>query len=60
MEARGESLTAKVYSYLRFSDPKQATGGSVDRQLRYAQHWAADKGLLLDEALSLRDEGLSA
>lgn len=60
MEGRGQSITAKVYSYLRFSDPKQATGGSVDRQIRYAQHWAAEKGLLLDEALSLRDEGLSA
>ena len=60
MEVRGQSITAKVYSYLRFSDPKQATGGSVDRQLRYAQHWAAEKGLLLDEALTLRDEGLSA
>ena len=60
MEDRGQSITAKVYSYLRFSDPKQATGGSVDRQIRYAQHWAAEKGLLLDEALSLRDEGLSA
>lgn len=60
MEVRGQSMTPRVYSYLRFSDPKQATGGSVDRQLRYAQHWAAQKGLLLDETLSLRDEGLSA
>ena len=60
MEVHGQSVSAKVYSYLRFSDPKQATGGSVDRQLRYAQHWAAEKGLFLDETLSLRDEGLSA
>lgn len=51
---------ARVYSYLRFSDPRQATGSSVDRQLQYAQRWAAEKGLVLDESLSLRDEGLSA
>ncbi|PMY63160.1 MULTISPECIES: recombinase family protein [Pseudomonas] len=51
---------ARVYSYLRFSDPRQATGSSADRQLQYAQRWAAEKGLVLDESLSLRDEGLSA
>lgn len=51
---------AKVFSYLRFSDPRQASGNSADRQLQYAQHWAKTKGLVLDESLSLRDEGLSA
>lgn len=51
---------AKVYSYLRFSDPKQAAGSSADRQIAYAQRWAADRGMVLDESLSLRDEGLSA
>lgn len=51
---------ARVYSYLRFSDPRQATGSSADRQLQYAQRWASEKGLVLDESLSLRDEGLSA
>ncbi|MBA6102483.1 recombinase family protein [Pseudomonas monteilii] len=51
---------ARVYSYLRFSDPRQATGSSADRQLQYAQNWAASKGLVLDDTLSLRDEGLSA
>lgn len=51
---------ARVYSYLRFSDPRQAIGSSADRQLQYAQRWAAGKGLILDESLSLRDEGLSA
>lgn len=51
---------AKVFSYLRFSDPRQAIGSSVDRQLQYAQRWAAEKGLVLDNSLSLRDEGLSA
>jgi DNA invertase Pin-like site-specific DNA recombinase len=50
----------RVYSYLRFSDPKQATGSSVDRQTEYARRWAAERGLQLDAALSMRDEGLSA
>ena len=50
----------KVYSYLRFSDPKQAAGSSVERQMQYAQRWATERGLALDTSLSLRDEGLSA
>lgn len=37
-----------VYSYLRFSDPKQAAGSSADRQTEYAQRWAAARGLVLD------------
>ena len=49
----------KVYSYLRFSDPRQASGSSADRQLEYTRRWAAERGLLLDESLSMRDEGLS-
>lgn len=51
---------SKVYSYLRFSDPKQATGSSIERQIAYAEKWAAERGLQLDTSLSLRDEGLSA
>jgi DNA invertase Pin-like site-specific DNA recombinase len=53
-------VTAKVYSYIRFSDAKQATGASTDRQRAYAATWAQEHGLLLDEQLSMRDEGLSA
>lgn len=52
--------TARVYSYLRFSDPRQSSGHSAERQVQYARTWAADRGLHLDESLSLRDEGLSA
>ncbi|OQS33698.1 recombinase family protein [Chromobacterium haemolyticum] len=52
--------TAKVYSYLRFSDPKQAAGSSADRQIQYAERWAAERQLELDGSLTLRDEGLSA
>jgi len=51
---------SRVYSYLRFSDPKQAAGTSADRQTEYAARWAAERGLSLDASLSLRDEGLSA
>jgi len=51
---------ANVYSYLRFSSIKQAAGTSIDRQLDYAQRWAAENGLPLDESLTMRDEGLSA
>jgi DNA invertase Pin-like site-specific DNA recombinase len=50
----------RVYSYIRFSDAKQATGASVDRQSAYAERWAAEHGLQLDTQLSMRDEGLSA
>ncbi|WP_321914833.1 recombinase family protein [Paraburkholderia sp. J11-2] len=50
----------RVYSYLRFSDPKQAAGGSIDRQLEYAARWAENHEMHLDSSLSLRDEGLSA
>ena len=53
-------MRAKVYSYLRFSDAKQAAGASSERQRAYAQEWAKQNGLRLDESLSMRDEGLSA
>lgn len=49
-----------VYSYMRFSDPRQAAGHSAERQAAYAAKWAAEHGMRLDESLSLRDEGLSA
>lgn len=50
----------KVYSYIRFSDPKQAAGDSVGRQAAYAADWAKAHGMTLDDTLTLRDEGLSA
>jgi DNA invertase Pin-like site-specific DNA recombinase len=49
-----------VYSYSRFSDPKQASGHSLERQRAYAARWAAEHGLVLDESLTLHDAGLSA
>ncbi len=53
-------MSGVVYSYMRFSDPRQAAGHSSERQAAYAAKWAAEHGLQLDESLSLRDEGLSA
>jgi DNA invertase Pin-like site-specific DNA recombinase len=53
-------LSGLVYSYMRFSDPRQAAGHSAERQMAYAARWAAEHGLQLDESLTLRDEGLSA
>lgn len=50
----------RVYSYLRFSDPKQAAGHSAERQMDYALRWASGHGMALDTSLTLRDEGLSA
>lgn len=55
----GVAAKPRVYSYLRFSDPKQAAGGGVDRQLEYAARWTAGREMALDASLSLRDEGLS-
>lgn len=45
---------------MRFSDPRQASGHSSERQMTYARRWAQEHGLALDESLTLRDEGLSA
>lgn len=50
----------KVYSYIRFSDARQAAGASSERQRAYAERWATEHGLQLDDQLSMRDEGLSA
>lgn len=49
-----------VYSYMRFSDPRQAAGHSRERQEAYAAKWAAEHGLQLDDKLTMLDEGLSA
>lgn len=53
-------MSRKVYSYLRFSAAKQADGASIARQSAYAERWAAEHGLDLDQSLTMRDEGLSA
>jgi DNA invertase Pin-like site-specific DNA recombinase len=50
----------RLYSYIRFSTAEQADGSSSTRQAEYAAKYALDNGLVLDESLSMRDEGLSA
>lgn len=49
-----------VYSYIRFSSAQQAAGTSLARQADYANKWALERGLALDESLKMRDEGRSA
>ena len=56
----GVILKGLVYSYMRFSDPRQAAGHSRERQEAYAAKWAAEHGLQLDDKLTMLDEGLSA
>lgn len=53
-------MNGLVYSYLRFSDQRQAAGSSVARQIQYAERWAAAHGMKLDTSLSMSDHGLSA
>ena len=53
-------MRKKVYSYIRFSTPEQAKGHSLERQLSYAREYAEKNNLILDESLTLKDEGLSA
>lgn len=53
-------MESLVYSYMRFSDPRQAAGHSRERQEAYAAKWAQEHGLTLDDKLTMLDEGLSA
>jgi DNA invertase Pin-like site-specific DNA recombinase len=50
----------RAYSYIRFSHPKQAEGGSLERQLRLTDAYCRRKGLTLDTSLTLHDLGVSA
>ncbi|MBY0512660.1 MAG: hypothetical protein K2P78_01960 [Gemmataceae bacterium] len=51
----------KAYSYLRFSDPKQATGDSLKRQSEVRGPWlAAHPDVTLDTALRMTDKGIGA
>ena len=49
--------TPRVYSYIRFSTPKQKLGDSLRRQMETAKKYADEHGFIFDE--ELRDEGLS-
>lgn len=45
---------------MRFSAAKQAAGSSIERQAEYARRWAEEQGRMLDDSLTMKDEGLSA
>lgn len=56
------SYTAKplLFSYIRFSTSEQEKGHSLSRQISYAKKVADERGLQLDESLTMKDLGLSA
>jgi len=49
-----------AYSYVRFSSPEQAKGDSLRRQFELRDAWVKRTGAILDNSLTLRDEGVSA
>ncbi|QSX35127.1 recombinase family protein [Shewanella avicenniae] len=49
-----------LYTYIRFSTQEQAKGHSIERQLDYINRVAKEKGLEIDDALTMKDFGLSA
>lgn len=51
-------MSAKAYSYIRFSTPEQARGDSLRRQTEMAAKWCKERGIELDD--TLRDLGVSA
>lgn len=50
----------RAYSYLRFSTPEQRKGDSARRQRDMATAYAVKHGLVLDDALTFEDAGVSA
>jgi DNA invertase Pin-like site-specific DNA recombinase len=54
------SPSIRAYSYIRFSLPKQAKGGSLARQTELTEAYCQRKGLILDDTLTLNDLGKSA
>jgi DNA invertase Pin-like site-specific DNA recombinase len=55
-----KSTSRLAFSYIRFSHPKQAQGGGLDRQVRLSQQWCKRRGVRLDDTLNLQDLGVSA
>ncbi len=49
-----------AYSYLRFSTPEQMKGDSFRRQLDATKRYTDEHGLVLNEALTFHDLGISA
>ncbi len=50
----------RAYSYVRFSSTKQRTGSSVERQVSWAKRLCEQRGIGLDDTLSIGDLGVSA
>jgi DNA invertase Pin-like site-specific DNA recombinase len=48
-----------AFSYLRFSSANQADGDSIRRQTALRDAWVQKSGAVLDQSISLRDEGVS-
>ncbi|MGO4264065.1 hypothetical protein, partial [Lysobacter sp. TAB13] len=52
-----KSAPPKACSYIRFSSPEQAMGGSLRRQTVLARAWCEARGISLDD--TLHDLGVS-
>jgi DNA invertase Pin-like site-specific DNA recombinase len=50
----------RAFSYIRFSDSRQARGDSLRRQLDWGKSLCQTKGWVLDDSLTLQDLGVSA
>ena len=53
-------MTARAYSYLRFSTPDQQRGDSFRRQTAAADAYVLKRGMTLDTELTFNDLGVSA
>ncbi|EEA04222.1 Resolvase domain [Burkholderia sp. H160] len=61
MQRSLQTLTKKrLFSYLRISDVRQASGTGIARQIEGARKWALEHGFVFDESLTMRDLGKSA
>src|SRR5947208_9638 len=60
LPAMSKTPPRRAYSYVRFSTPQQAQGGSLNRQASLTQAYCARKKLTLDDTLTLQDLGVSA
>src|SRR5262249_16325999 len=58
--AMSRKPTRRAFSYVRFSHPSQAEGGSLERQTKAAAAYCERAGWVLDDSLTLHDLGVSA
>src|SRR4051812_33842997 len=54
------AMTARAYSYERFSSTEQGKGHGLRRQIERRDAYLARRGLTLDTTLRLSDPGVSA